>query len=115
MISKLCNKPFVNMHTNLVNLANERAKMFKIFGNSRRILIFSLLQEQERSVGEIAEQVGASLQNTSQHLRLMKDKGVVSSRREGQTIYYSIPDNELGDCCKRMFQAVSLEHTGAYQ
>ncbi len=103
------------MDANTLTLAKEQAKMFRIFGNSRRILIFCLLLEHELSVGEIAEQVGASLQNTSQHLRLMKDKGVVSSRRDGQTIYYSIPDNELGDCCKRMFQAYSLEQASTYQ
>jgi len=103
------------MDTNTLILAKEQAKMFRIFSNSRRILIFCLLMEHELSVGEIAGQVGASLQNTSQHLRLMKDNSVLSSRRDGQTIYYSISDNEFGDCCKRMFQAYSLKHLSTYQ
>ena len=102
------------MESNIVTLAKEQAKTFRIFGNSRRILIFHLLQEHELSVGEIAEQVGASLQNTSQHLRLMKDKGVVSSRRDGQTIYYSIPENEFSERCKRLFEAYSFEKTNLY-
>ena len=54
------------------------------------------------SVGEIAEQIGVTLQNTSQHLRLMKDKGVVESRRDGQTIFYRIAANEIGESCKQM-------------
>jgi ArsR family transcriptional regulator len=62
------------------------------------------LETQEKSVGEIADTIGATLQNTSQHLRLMKDKGMLESRREGQTIYYRITDSELGTKCKLMLQ-----------
>jgi len=65
-------------------------------------LILRSLEQQERSVGEIAEQIGATLQNTSQHLRLMKDKSVLEARRDGQTIFYQISASEIGENCKQM-------------
>jgi ArsR family transcriptional regulator len=65
-------------------------------------LILRSLEEQALSVGDLAEKIGASLQNTSQHLRLMKDKGVLESRRDGQTIFYQIAANEIGEICKQM-------------
>jgi DNA-binding transcriptional ArsR family regulator len=80
----------------------EQAAVFQVFSNPGRILIMKALEDEEMSVGEIAERIGATLQNTSQHLRLMKDKGLVEFRREGQVIYYQIADNELGEMCKTM-------------
>jgi len=64
------------------------------------VLILRALSEREMSVGEIAAEVGTSMQNTSQHLHLMKERGILESRREGQTIYYRVTDltllNNLG-------------------
>jgi len=57
---------------------------------------------QELSVGEIAEEIGTSLQNASQHLRLMKDRDIVKSRRVGQIVYYRIAENELMERCSSL-------------
>jgi len=57
--------------------------------------------------------VNGSLQNTSQHLHLMKNKGILTSRREGQTIYYRIVENELMKDCrlvKRAHQQMETSH-----
>jgi len=54
------------------------------------------------SVNEIAQAIHSSLQNTSQHLRLMKGQGILDTRRAGQTIYYRIADNEIGNYCRRI-------------
>ncbi len=63
-----------------------------------------VLASQEQSVSEIAKTIGATLQNTSQHLRLMKDRGLLESRRAGQTIFYRITDSDLGQNCKELLQ-----------
>ena len=84
------------------NLAEEQAELHQILSNPSRLLILRSLEQQEMSVGEIAEQIGATLQNTSQHLRLMKDKGVLEARRDGQTIFYQISATETGKNCKQM-------------
>jgi DNA-binding transcriptional ArsR family regulator len=90
------------MSDNLRNQIEGQAEIHQILSNSSRLRILCALEQKEMSVGEIAEQIGATLQNTSQHLRLMKDKGVVESRREGQTIFYQIADSEIGENCKQM-------------
>ena len=90
------------MSEDLRNLAVEQAELHQILSNSTRLLILHALEQQEMSVGEIAEQIDASLQNTSQHLRLMKDKGVVDARRDGQSIFYRIARSETGENCKQM-------------
>jgi ArsR family transcriptional regulator len=59
----------------------------------------------EKSVTEIAEAIGASLQNTSQHLHLMKEKGILCSRREAQTIYYSLAKTNIAENCLLLTQA----------
>ena len=71
------------------------ADTFRTFNCARRILILWTLSDAEMSVGEIADAIGASAQNTSQHLRMMKERGVLASRREGQTIFYQITDPNL--------------------
>jgi DNA-binding transcriptional ArsR family regulator len=87
----------------------EQAEIFQLFSNTSRILIMRALEKQEMSVGEIAEMIGATLQNTSQHLRLLKAKGLVEFRRDGQTVYYQITDSTLSEKCKLMLQ-ISADH-----
>lgn len=80
-------------------LAEKQAELCKLFGNSSRILILWSLLDGELTVTEIADEVGTSLQNISQHLALLKERNVVSARRNGQTIYYRIADHEwLKNC-----------------
>lgn len=80
-------------------LAEKQAELCKVFGNASRILIVWSLSDRELPVSEIAGEVGTSLQNISQHLSLLKEHGVVSARRDGQTIYYRIADDEwIRDC-----------------
>jgi DNA-binding transcriptional ArsR family regulator len=90
------------MSENLRNLAEEQAELHQILSNPTRLLILRSLAQSERSVGEIAETIGATLQNTSQHLRLMKDKSVLEARRDGQTIFYQIAASQMGENCKQM-------------
>lgn len=78
------------MDKETIDLARSQAEICRIFGNPNRVLILWALGKQEMSVSAIALLIGASLQNTSQHLRLMKDKNILISRREGNAIYYQI-------------------------
>jgi|WetSurMetagenome_2_1015567.scaffolds.fasta_scaffold144545_2 ArsR family transcriptional regulator, virulence genes transcriptional regulator len=78
------------MRPELFESAQNQAELCGVFGNPSRVLIVWSLGERELSVGDIAAAIECSLQNTSQHLRLMKDKGILASRREGNTIYYRV-------------------------
>ena len=75
--------------------------VIKMLGHSDRIKIVEFLQSGERMVGDVQEHIGLSQPVTSQHLRQMKDKGILASRRDGNYIYYSIADqlvNKMLDC-----------------
>ncbi len=86
-------------------LAEQQADFCQIFSNARRVQILWALMDRELSVGAIAELVGSSLQNVSQHLSKMKDYNIVSSRREGQMIYYRIEEQALADNCLGLLRA----------
>lgn len=97
------------MKAELKNLAEKQADIYKVFGNATRLRILWALADRELSVSEIAAAAGTSLQNTSQHLHLMQDKGILTSRRESQTIFYRIADNEMMKRYLPFVQTVSPE------
>lgn len=76
------------------------ASFCTVFSDEKRLRIMWFLGDSERSVGEIAEHLGTSMQNTSQHLRVMRDKGAVRTRREGQTVYYRIANSTVLAGCR---------------
>ena len=92
------------MDDQMLGLARQQAEICKVFGNVNRIMILWVLGNQEMSVGDIAEAINTSLQNASQHLRLMKDRGILTSHRKGHTIYYRIAGNELMEGCRILQQ-----------
>jgi DNA-binding transcriptional ArsR family regulator len=94
------------MDVQILEMAERQAKVCKIFGNSTRILILWVLDGREMSVSDIAEAIETSLQNTSQHLRLMKDRGILASRRKGHSVYYRINGHELMQGCPILHQAM---------
>lgn len=73
--------------------AYRQAALYRLLGCEKRLMILWLLCESEMAVGQLSENIGTSLQNTSQHLRLMKDFGILESRREAQTVYYRLADS----------------------
>lgn len=85
--------------------AQQQAAICRVFSNSKRVLILWALVGQERPVSEIAAAIGASLQNTSQHLHSMKTAGILTSRRDAQTIYYRLAKNEIVETCGLIAQA----------
>lgn len=65
------------------------AEILSALGNNNRLKIMNLLLNGEISVGKIAEKVGLSQSALSQHLAKLRALGLVQTRRDGQTIYYS--------------------------
>ncbi len=72
--------------------AAQAAKLLRTLGNERRLMILCQLTDGERSVGELQPVVGLSQSALSQHLAVLREEGVVTTRREGQTIWYRIED-----------------------
>ena len=96
----------------LEELARKQAALCKVFGSTRRVLIIWVLNGEEKAVTEIARSVGSSMQSASQHLRLMKDKGVLTSRKDGQAVLYRIAENKLMQNCTILKQSPLSEKQG---
>lgn len=68
------------------------AELAKAIASPLRIEIIEVLGQGERSVEGIADRIGQAVANTSQHLRLMRDAGVLVSRRDGKRVLYALSD-----------------------
>ncbi|NLC36522.1 MAG: winged helix-turn-helix transcriptional regulator [Alcaligenaceae bacterium] len=76
--------------------AGQAASMLKALGNEHRLLVLCLLiQVGEMSVGSILEHIPLSQSALSQHLGRMREEGLVTYRRESQTLYYRIADPDV--------------------
>ena len=73
------------------------ASVAKALGNGRRAEIVDLLAQGERSVEEVAGEIGQSVANTSHHLRSLAGTGLVQSRRDGQRIIYRLTSDRVAE------------------
>jgi DNA-binding transcriptional ArsR family regulator len=71
--------------------AGDAAQLLKTLGNEQRLLVLCNLVGGPLSVGELNERVELSQSALSQHLALLREAGLVETRREAQTIYYTLP------------------------
>jgi DNA-binding transcriptional ArsR family regulator len=81
----------MNINAKQMEAAADGASEFlKALANRHRLMLVCQLIDGERPVGELAEALGIRDSTASQHLALLRKDGIVRTRREGQTIYYSI-------------------------
>jgi len=71
------------------------AELCKVFTSPTRIHILMLLREKERSVRELSEEVGLPQPNVSQHLGVMRARGILTVRKEGTTAYYRVSNPKV--------------------
>lgn len=83
----------------LMEKAERQAATCQAIANPRRLLILWILAKQKLSVNEIAAKAGSTLQNVSQHLSVLKKANIITSHRDGQTIYYQISNVEYLNQC----------------
>lgn len=75
------------------------AEVCKSMANPVRLKIMSLLREGEKSVEELRKQLELPKANLSQHLGLLRQRGIVSSRRAGLNIYYKVTNPKMIKAC----------------
>jgi ArsR family transcriptional regulator len=73
------------------------ARLCKAIADPKRLLILDALRAGERAVGDIAEELGFSQPNTSQHLAILRERNIVTTSRAGNTIYYSLNSSKVLD------------------
>lgn len=86
--SKPAGEPFSDMREH----ASDAAGLMKALGNESRLMILCVLTEGERSVSDLNTLVPLSQSALSQQLARLRSQGLVKTRRESQTIYYSLAD-----------------------
>lgn len=79
-----------------------QAEICKILASPKRIEIISALKEGEKTVTELVEILETPKANVSQHLSVMRLKGILKSRRDGVNIYYSIANPKVVKACSLM-------------
>ena len=84
--------------------ADRASDLLKALSNRHRLLIICQLIDRERSVGDLAEFLGLRDSTVSQHLALLRKDGLVSARRDAQTIYYSIASDPARELLKTLYQ-----------
>lgn len=77
----------------LAKHAAHAASVLKLVANEQRLLILCRLTQGEFSVGQMVELCGQSQSSVSQHLGRLREGGLVKTRRDGTTIYYSLADD----------------------
>ncbi|MFQ6548483.1 ArsR/SmtB family transcription factor [Aestuariibius sp. 2305UL40-4] len=78
------------------NTADEVCEIMTLLSNRSRLMILCLLTEGEKSVGQLAEAIGARDAAVSQHLAVLRRERIVKARREGQTMFYCVVREDVG-------------------
>jgi len=87
-------------------LFDMHAEFCKFMGNAKRIEILFLLGEEELCVEELATRMEVPIPNVSQHLAIMREKGVVATRRAGNKIYDRLSNQKTLQACILMREAM---------
>ena len=82
------------------NLYEMQAQLCKTLANPKRLEILDILKrDNEITVNALAEQLEIPKANTSQHLAVLRQAGVVNTRRDGINVYYSLRSARISEAC----------------
>ena len=95
--------------TSKTELFDAFAEVAKALASGRRAELVDVLAQGERSVEELAGEIGQSVANTSHHLRSLAQAGLVRTRRDGTRIYYSLASDRVGELWAAL-RDVAAEH-----
>lgn len=84
--------------------ARKASEMLKALSHETRLMILCLLSEGEKSVSEIEEIVSLPQATVSQQLARLRFDNLVTTRREGRTIFYRIADKEVGTVVESLYE-----------
>ena len=74
-----------------------KAEFFKTLGHPARIRVLELLSQREHAVAEMLREVGIEAANLSQQLGVLRRAGLVATRKEGSTVYYSLTSPQVAE------------------
>ena len=83
--------------------ADEAVAMLKVLGNADRLLLLCQMAEQERTVGELEQLTGISQPTLSQQLGVLREAGVVETRREAKQIFYRLTEARAAQLIEALY------------
>jgi ArsR family transcriptional regulator len=92
-----------------IELFKLKAEICKTFSDPKRLLIINELRHGEKQVGELAQALNMPQAIASRQLAILRNKGVVTPRREGTNVYYSLTDLKIIEACDIVHE-VLLNH-----
>lgn len=100
-----------------MSIANElnqlHAGVCKGLADPKRLLIINVLRDGEMSVGEICEELELPQANVSQHLAIMRERGLVNARKDGQFVFYSLTTMKIVEAVDLLRQVMAMHHEEA--
>lgn len=89
------------------------ARLFKALADETRVkIMYALCREKELCVCDIANVIGASVANTSHHLRLLKNMKLAKSRKEKKLVFYSLDDDHVQQLMQITMEHLEESHAG---
>ena len=85
------------------------SEVFKALGHPSRVFIVEKLKEADHCVCELSDMIGADMSTVSRHLSILKKAGIVTDRKEGTTVYYSLACNCLGQMLSSVETIVRMQ------
>ena len=82
-----------------MELYKMKEELCKTLSDPKRLIIIYELRCSEKTVGELTQLLMIPQAATSRHLAILRDRGVVCTRREGTSIYYALTDPKIGEAC----------------
>ena len=80
-------------------LFEHQAAICKTLADPKRLMILHELRDEEKSVSQMVSALALPQANVSQHLAILRERGIVTTRREGTTIYYKLANPKIGQAC----------------
>jgi DNA-binding transcriptional ArsR family regulator len=103
--------PICAIVTSMPNVRDElyqlHASVCKGFADPKRLILINALRNGELSVKELSAITGISQSNASQHLAILKGKGLVTSRREGQRVYYTVTSTKINEALDLLLEVMA--------
>ncbi|MEW6033616.1 MAG: metalloregulator ArsR/SmtB family transcription factor [Chloroflexota bacterium] len=88
-------------------LFERQAHICKALSDPKRIMIIHELREGERTVGDLVGALGLAQANLSQHLAVLRDKGLVVAQRRGNNVFYSLVSPKITEACDMVRQVLA--------
>ena len=84
-----------------------QAELCKSLSDPKRLRIIQELRSGEKAVSELAGILGLKQSNTSQHLAVLRRIGVITPRKDGNTVYYRLADAKIAEACDLVHEVIA--------